>query len=119
MIVRQIDVNGDWTFGSGKNNYLSNNAAVAQNLETRLRSFLGDCFFDQLAGINWFSLLGSKNETALLLSISTVISNTPNVIGILELSAILNNNRSITVSYVVQTTYSSVSNSFEFNIGNV
>lgn len=117
MRVRQLDDNGDWTFGSGKNNYLVNNAAVAQNIATRLRSFLGDAFFDLSAGIDWFNLLGSKNERALLLAISTVIRNTDQVIGILELSARLDQNRNITVVYNVQTTFSNVNNSFVFNLG--
>lgn len=52
MIVRALDINGDWTFGQGKGNYLTNQAAIAQNVQTRLLSFLGDCFFDPTAGIN-------------------------------------------------------------------
>lgn len=106
MIVRALDSTGDWTYGQGTNNYLSGNAAVAQTIRTRLNSFLGDCFFDLGAGINWFSFLGSKNELGLNLAVSAVILNTANVISLTQLSINLNSNRLCTIAYTVQTTYS-------------
>lgn len=105
MIVRALDVNHDWTFGKGKNNYLSANKAIAQSIDTRLYSFLGDCFFDTTAGIDWFNLLGGKDLTALKLAISATILNTENVTGLIELSVNLDNNRRITISYSVSTVY--------------
>ena len=51
MKVRALDESGDWTFGKGENNYYSANDAIAQNIKTRLYSFLGDCFFDLSANI--------------------------------------------------------------------
>lgn len=113
-IVRQIDVNGDWTFGKGRNNYLKGNDAVAQNIETRLRSFLGNCFFDLSSGIDWFNLLGSKDQQALNLAISSTILNTPNVTGINELSSFLDPiTRNFTVRYNVNTSYSVISSTFQ------
>jgi hypothetical protein len=55
-------------------------------------------FFDLGAGIDWFNLLGAKDQVALNLSISAVILNTLNVTGILQLSASLSANRIFTVS---------------------
>lgn len=114
-LVRALDSNHDWTFGAGKSNYLANNAAVAQNINTRLNSFLGNCFFDLGAGIDWFNLLGSSNQTALNLSISSIILNTPQVTGILQLSINLSSKREFSVAYQVQTVYSTVTNNFIFN----
>lgn len=105
MIVRTLDSDHDWTFGRGKNNYLSANKAVAQSINTRLNSFLNDCFFDINAGLDWFNLIGSKNKLALELAISNEILNTENVIALLELSTNLDNNREITISYSVTTVY--------------
>lgn len=115
MIVRAIDSNHDWTFGAGKSNYLANNAAIAQNINTRLSSFLGNCFFDVGAGIDWFNLLGAKDQTALNLAISSTILNTTFVTGIKQILIGLNVKRQFTVEYVVQTVYSTVTSTFVFD----
>jgi len=114
--VRQLDANHDWTFGKGQNNYISANRAIAQNIDTRLQSFLGDCFFDQGAGIDWWNLLGEKDQITLNLSISAVILNTEFVTGILQLSVDLSERRLLTIRYIVQTIYSSTANTFQFDL---
>lgn len=115
MRVRALDENHDWLFGKGQNDYLIANAAIVQNINTRLSSFLGDCFFDQGAGIDWFNLLGAKDQTTLNLSISAVILNTQNVTGILQLSADLSSARVFTVRYKVQTTFSTAAGIFQYD----
>lgn len=116
-MTRALDANGDFTFGSGINNYLTGLPEVAQNIKTRLQSFLGDCFFDTGAGIDWFNQLGSKNQLQLQLSIAAVILNTANVTGGLQLSVAYNEiTRSLSIIYQVQTTYSQLSNSFQYDL---
>jgi len=123
MIVRAINSSGDWTFGQGLNNYKSGNLAVAQAIQTRISSFLGDCFFDQGAGIDWFNFLGGKNELALNLAISAVILNTTDadgnqlVTGVNQLSVNLNANREFSVTYQVVTVSSVLSGSFQYDLG--
>lgn len=117
-IVRAIDSNGDWLFGKSLNDYKSKNEAVKQNIKTRLLSFLGDCFFDITAGIDWFTFLGgSKNELALSLSVSSVILNTQFVTGIKQLTIGLTSNREFSVSYQVQTAYSLTTDTFQYSLG--
>ena len=106
MITRAIDSNHDWTFGKGQEDYLSNVNAVAQNIQTRLLCFLGDCFFDSGAGIDWYSLIQQKNEAALVLAITSQISNTEGVSQVLEVSFNVDNNRNATIQYEVVTVYS-------------
>lgn len=106
MIVREVDVDGDWGFGRGRANFKSGNDAVAQNISTRLKSVLGDCFFDLEAGIDWFNLLGSKNRLGLELSERTTILGTANVTGILELTNTLDENRTQNISFSVNTVFS-------------
>lgn len=108
MIVRSIDATGDWNFGKSLNNYLGGRSAVGQNIATRLRSFLGDCFFDTGAGLDWFNFCGgSKSELALSLAVSAVILNTDFVTGILELNIVLNRaTRNCTITYTVATSVS-------------
>lgn len=106
MIVRALDGAGDWTFGKGYSDYLTGNPAVGQNIQTRLKSFLGNCFFDLAAGIDWFNLLGGKNKTALTLAISTVLINTRYVIAIRQLSVDLDPvTRNISIVYNVTTVF--------------
>lgn len=119
MRVRALDEVNDWTFGKGANDYKVNRRAVAQNIQTRLSSFLGDCFFDQTAGIDWFNLLGSKQRLALELAISSVILNTADVTGMVELESELNpTTRNLRVRYTVQTAYSvqPLSDTFVFEL---
>jgi len=62
MIFRNIDENGDWDFGKGIQDFTSGNKAIGLNIKTRIQSWVGDCFFDMNAGIDWLNRLGSKNQ---------------------------------------------------------
>jgi len=62
MRVRALDTNGDWTFGNGEANYIKGNDAILQNVSTRLKSFKNDWFLDLNANIDWFTILGTKNN---------------------------------------------------------
>lgn len=119
MRVRAIDIENDWLFGKGQNDYRQNVDAVTQTIKTRLQSFLGDCFFDTGAGIDWFNLLGGKSTLQLNLAIKAVILNTENVTGILELFTLLDSDRTFTVQYRVQTTYSISGDTFTYDFNTV
>jgi hypothetical protein len=109
MKVRALDSNGDWTLGKGLNDYVQNRDAVKQNIRTRLFSFLGDCFFDAGAGIDWFNLLGGKDLASLQLSIRATILNTEGVSGIVSASAVINAQRNLQINYSYTDIYSQVS----------
>lgn len=114
--VRALDGTHDWLFGKGQNDYLTRNAAVIQDINTRLNCFLGDCFFDTGAGLNWWVFLGgSKDQSALSLAISAVILKTKDVTGLRQLSIALPATRGITVSYQVQTSFSAPSGQFSLD----
>lgn len=109
MIVRAVDGNNDWTFGKGKNDYVSANKAIEQDIQTRLQSFLGDCFFALDAGLDWFNLLGSKNQLALELAVRASILNTEGVTGIVNVVINLEpSTRRIDMKYTVNTIYTVV-----------
>lgn len=121
QIVRALNVNHDWTFGASLSNYKSNIDAVIQNINTRLSSFIGNCFFDMGAGINWYSFLSGKgNENVLLLSnaLSVLIINTEDVTGLLQLSFNLEtSSRMFSISYRVQTVYSTTGSQYQYDLG--
>lgn len=109
MRVRAIDINNDWTFGKGRNDYRYGRDAVAQLIKTRLQSFLGDCFFAESAGIDWFNLLGSKRILDLRLAIKAVILNTQDVTGVAEVSFNVDEQRNLTITCEATTVYGDVS----------
>lgn len=106
MKVRALDTDHDWTFGKGLASYKIDNDAVSQSIDTRLRCFLGDCFFQTDFGIDWFNYLGSKNITGLKLKIRDMILNTDSVQTLNELSVSVNSARQLAVSYQVTTDFS-------------
>lgn len=74
MIFRSLDANNDWSFGQGLESYVSGEQAIGLNIKTRILSFLGNCFFDMLAGINWFIYFGTPGKSQqIILSTQAVI----------------------------------------------
>lgn len=103
MIVRQLDENGDWTLGNSLNNYLTGKDAIGQNIKTRLKEYLGDCFFALQAGIAWDVRLGKKEQEELLNSdVYRIIKNTDGVLGIINHQMVVKN-RIATIQTHVQT----------------
>ena len=105
MIVRATDSDGDFIFGSGKNNYRKGNAAIAQLIRSNLLMFLGECFFDIYAGLDWFNLLGNKNQLALEIAVNATILNTYGVTSVTKLSAVLSASRNLTITYTCSTIF--------------
>lgn len=106
MSFRNLDDNHDWTFGSGKSNYVKENQEIALNAETRVLSFLGDCFFATDEGIDWFNLLDYQYQDRLENSVQEVVKNTPGVTGINSIDVLIGANRQIRIAYDIQTMYS-------------
>lgn len=119
MIIRNLDANHDWTFGSGLGNYISNDAAIGLNINTRLLSWLNDCFFDMNAGIDWLNRLGSKNQQNLLdIDLRRLILQSYGVQGIVTFSTSLIG-RVFNASYTVNTIFSQAyTNSLEQDLNN-
>lgn len=124
MRVRALDLQGDWTFGKGQNDYKTGQAAAVELIQTRLLSFLGDCFFDSGSGIDWFGYLGGKDELSLNLAVSSTILNTPDqngnqiVTGLKQLSIVLNRQtRNISIQYQAITVFSVVTGAFTYDLG--
>lgn len=106
MRVRSLDANHDWNYGKGKNDYLLNNNAIIQNINTRLQSFINDCFFDAEAGLDWWNLLGGKSQVAVELAVTRQILNSTGVTALSQLSVVVSDNRNILIQYQVVTVYS-------------
>ena len=85
MRIRNLDSNGDWTFGQSLSNYVQNEYAVALDIKMRLREWYGDCFFALQNGIPWRERLGSFNQKELLdRDILNTIQNTQGVLNVFD-----------------------------------
>lgn len=92
-------------FGRGVQSYATGINAVMLDIATRLRSWVGDCFFDKMAGVDWLNLLGFNQSAALKNSIKSVIMKTAGVIKVNNVQLVTTANRAVTVSLNVDTVY--------------
>jgi hypothetical protein len=107
MIFRNLDGSGDWTFGRGKNDYLRDEKAVEMNMQTRLLSWVGDCFFAPLEGVDWRARLDIGQQADLEEELKSVLLQSHGVTGVNSLSAtFVGATRNMTITYDVQTIYS-------------
>ena len=116
-LIRRIDSNGDFIYGTGKADYATSKFCVALNIKTRLREWKYNWFSDYERGIDWRLRLGSKNQKDKLDSdIQSVILKTDEVDAIVFFEGNLDvRNRVYTASVVVATPYGNVD--FEVEIG--
>ena len=103
MIFRSLDANLDWNFGRGKNDYSQDDAAIGLNIQTRILSWVNDCFFDMQAGIDWKTRIGNYSQKELLeLDLRRIILKTEGVTGILSFDSNLTE-RSFSAKYEITT----------------
>lgn len=108
MIIRAIDINGDWTFGKGKSSYKNNELALRQDVETRLQEWKGDCFFDNDAGVDWKNRLAKRSQLAPLRDeVRAVILKSDGVVEVVNLDFNFDStSRGLTLNYSIKTIYS-------------
>ena len=85
MKFRNLDMDGDWCFGKGRNSYLMGDKALMMNIKTRLLEFLNDCFWDMDKGIDWWNLLGGKDLKSILVDVQRTILRSYQVKRIVDL----------------------------------
>lgn len=108
MRYRELDPNGDSTFGSGSTRFLVNTPeAVAQAVLTRLRLMTGEWFLDTSEGTPYSTeILGKNTQPVYDLAIQDRILNTQGVDGITDYSSNFNtDDRTLSVSATITTVY--------------
>ena len=74
MKYRKLTSTGDYSFGSGSNNYVDGNEAVAQAIKTKLLLFYGEWWENLGEGIPMFqSVLGQTNPDTIKSSLSMLV----------------------------------------------
>jgi hypothetical protein len=109
MIYRRLDSNGDFSFGRGKQDFISGSDAVAQSIKTRLLLLSAEWWEDQSDGTPLFqSIIGipgtPDNLEAADLIIKDRIIETDNVTEIIDYASAYVN-REFTVKCTVNTAF--------------
>lgn len=106
MIFRNLTVDGDWTFGMGRAAYAANERAIELNLQTRLLSWKGNCFFALEDGVDWKNRLDKGQRQNLLDELKTIILKSAGVVGVNSVTYNLDAQRRLSVTYDIQTIFS-------------
>jgi hypothetical protein len=107
MIIRKVDSENDWRFGKGKADYARDEQAIEQNINGRLLSWVGDCFWALNDGVDWKSRLDIGQEEALSEECKNIILSSEGVVGITSVVVSLGrDSRMISIAYDVDTIYS-------------
>lgn len=90
MITRALDSAGDWTYGSGQQNYLLGESAIEQNIVTTVQSWIGDIYYALDFGVDWYNRLDVGQQNNLVQEIRQVISSSYGVVGVLSINGNFN-----------------------------
>lgn len=111
-MIRALNNQHDWSFQK----HFNQRNEVAQNLKTRLLSFKNDWFLDLETHIDWWSILGQKNNEAIIKSeITRVTLATANVNEIINLE-IITNQRKASIKLDVSSDFGDINMEFENGI---
>lgn len=106
MIFRQLDANGDWTFGKGQANYATDESAIDLNLRTRILSWIGNCFFALDEGVDWSNRLDKGQTENLKNELRNLIIQSFGIVGINAIEVVLDSRtRLATVTANVDTIF--------------
>lgn len=116
MKYRKLTSTGDYSFGSGGNDYADGNEAVAQAIKTKLLLFYGEWWENLGEGIPMFqSVLGQTNPDTIKSSLSILVEQ--RITEIEEVDSVKNikidydrRNRTISMEVDVATTSGEIVN---------
>jgi len=86
MKVRRLTSDGDMTFGQGLANFATGSEAIRQNVVTRIKCFKNDWFLNTSEHIDWFNILGTKNNKNIILS--EILRVTKETYGVIKVTKI-------------------------------
>lgn len=117
MKFRGLDAGGDWQLGQGVGSYAKDADALALDIQTRLLSWKGDCFFALNDGIDYHNRLDKGQQKNLETELSNEIMQTNGVVKINSFTVTLDpKTRAFRATYDVQTVFTK---SFQRTISNI
>ncbi|MCT4707342.1 hypothetical protein MUA04_02180 [Enterobacteriaceae bacterium H11S18] len=107
MRYRRESSSGDYSFGQGDNNFLTDSPeCVAQAVNTRLQLWRGEWFLDTTQGTPyWQSVLGKRPDKAWPLILRDRVSQTPGVKSVLSVETSQQAGRRVTFNATIDTLY--------------
>ena len=116
MKYRKLDQNGDYTFGAGSYDYISDDEAIGQAIKTKILLFYGEWWENLGEGIPMFqSVLGQTNPDTIKSSLSMLVEQ--RIMKIQEVDSVKNieidydrKNRTISMEVDVATTSGEIVN---------
>lgn len=82
MRIRNVDINGDWVYGKGKNDYKKDLEGLKVDLQTRLKEWKYDCFFNEESGIDYKNFLDIGTQIFLDNDVKRVTLQTDGILRI-------------------------------------
>lgn len=112
MRVRGLTAGGDWQFGNGKANYKNDLNFIKQSAVTRVKSFKYDWFLDIQANIDWWNILGQKNNEEIIRGqVYKTLSETEGVTAIKRLDLSVNREtRNAVITVDLKTVFDDINN---------
>lgn len=119
MSIRNVTASNDWTYGAGRQNFLTKNAAILLDVRLYLQLWMGNAFWALAAGVNYAQLLNKGTEKALLAALQGALMSRYGVVQVTQLSAVLDpETRALTATYTINTIYGQAfTNSITIPIG--
>ena len=107
MRIRRNDKDNDWQFGNSQADFLIDcNAAVAQNIKTKLQEWKYNFFANKLAGVDYRRFLGQRGQRQLLdEAIKDVILSVDEVLALTKYESLLSD-RELALSFAVFSIFS-------------
>ena len=109
QVFRALTPDGDWMFGQGRGSYLQKSDAIKADIQTALKLFMGEVFWDLGAGVDWWNLLGGKGaatRAAIIVQCRAVINKVEGVSKINKVDASLDAaTRKLVVTYDIDTIF--------------
>lgn len=106
MKFRSLDNDKDWVFGNGRQAYANFNQAIILSIETTIKTFFGECFFDTQIGQPWFDLINIRDKDAVVLFIKGAIAELYGVLGVNAIEYTYNSSHELEIKYDIKTLYS-------------
>lgn len=112
MRYRELDQNGDMTFGGNSKNFLKGLPAVVQAIKTRIKLLKGEWWENSEEGFPLFQdVLGKYDELKIRTGIVERIQQTPGVLSVSNVEIIFKN-RKLNFNCNVSTIYGNTDFSF-------
>lgn len=101
-------VTGEWSIVNGDFATVGGEDAVGQGVRIRLGMFLGECYLDEDAGIDYVNSILVKGPDPLVVRglLSTAIAATPDVTNVIGAELQLDASREASIGYLIDTVYS-------------